>query len=179
MPAPKRITPGMRFGRLVVLHEVERQTNAAGLLDRKPRLFCCQCDCGVVKKYFLSSLLMGLSKSCGCFHKEQVGKLRRTHGHTIGRTRTKLYQAWIGMRARCSHQNNPRFKDYGGRGIKVCDRWNESFECFRLDIGEPPSESHSIDRINNDGNYEPGNCRWATSKEQSVNKRTARKRTIS
>src|SRR5688572_15323010 len=89
-----------------------------------------------------------------------------------GLTETRVYNAWKNMRARCSYRGNPQWKDWGGRGIKVCDRWSK-FENFLTDMGEPPP-GLSLDRINNDGDYEPSNCRWATRKQQSVNSRRTR-----
>lgn len=83
----------------------------------------------------------------------------------------KEYNSWRGAKKRCYNENNTSYKYYGGRGIQVCDRWLNSFENFLTDMGEKPSSSHSLDRINNDGDYSPDNCRWATSKEQSSNKR--------
>ena len=93
------------------------------------------------------------------------------HGHNTREGQTPEYTAWCGMIGRCYNSNNRKFKDYGGRGISVCDRWRDSFISFLEDMGEKPSASHSLDRIDNNGNYEPGNCRWATVKEQSRNKR--------
>lgn len=95
------------------------------------------------------------------------------HGHTRGRRNTPEYSAWMGMRRRCSYARGPMFRHYGGRGIKVCAQW-ESFETFLADLGPRPSGEHSIDRIDNGGDYEPGNVRWATPSEQASNKRTNR-----
>lgn len=127
----------------------------------------CICVCGKNKIINYSSLIQGLSKSCGCLHKERISETLKTHGLT----RTKEYRAWIFMKHRCYNENDKRYKDYGGRGINVCNRWIDSFENFLADMGQAPSPKHSIDRKENDGNYEPGNCRWATQKEQQNNKR--------
>lgn len=99
---------------------------------------------------------------------------RRNHGFS----NTRIYHIWENMKSRCLNPNDQAFSYYGGRGITVCDAWSESFEAFRRDMGEPPSDKHSIDRIDNDGNYEPGNCRWATQREQMNNIRTNRRLTI-
>lgn len=90
------------------------------------------------------------------------------------RKRPEMYLIWLGIKSRCNNANHPKYKDYGLRGIKICERWNESYKAFVSDIGERPSAKHSIDRINNDGNYEPGNCRWALPVQQSNNTRTNR-----
>ncbi len=88
-----------------------------------------------------------------------------------GMTRTKVYCAWVGMKMRCYDKNSTNFKYWGGRGITVCKRWINSFENFYKDMGDPPTKTHSVDRINNNGNYTPKNCRWATKKEQVKNRR--------
>lgn len=93
----------------------------------------------------------------------------RTHGHTVNKKCSLTYNSWLAMRARCRDPNNNRYHRYGGRGIMICTAW-DNFETFLADMGERPSKQHSIDRINNDGNYEPGNCRWSTVEEQAHNK---------
>lgn len=108
------------------------------------------------------------TESCGCLREEMRPNLHLTHGYSD----TRLYGIWNSMIQRCTNPNVKAFKDYGGRGIRVCDKWLNSFEDFLADIGERPSLKHSLDRYpNNDGNYEPGNVRWATTQEQSRNKR--------
>jgi len=129
----------------------------------------CVCECGKTTKTATYDLLAGKSKSCGCVGIEKVGKLNLKHGLS----KTKEYAAWTNIRDRCYNKNNKHFYLYGGTGIKVCDRWINSFEDFLSDMGKAPTPNHSIDRYpNNSGNYEPLNCRWATTLEQNRNQRS-------
>jgi hypothetical protein len=148
---------GDRYGRLEVLEELERHVTPNGTIVRMMR---CRCDCGGEVVVGLGRLRNGGTRSCGCL----VGQGGVTHGATG----TPEYRTWLGIRARCSDASN---HNYGGRGIRVCARWQESFEAFLEDMGRRPSDEHSIDRIETNGNYEPGNCRWATAQEQSRNMR--------
>lgn len=127
-----------------------------------------QCDCGNTTTVSGSNAKLGITGSCGC----RRGNLRHGASRRIGRTTE--YGAWVGMRKRCYDKKTNQFKDYGGRGIAVCERWLHSFENFLADVGLKPTRLHTIDRINNDGNYEPGNVRWSTRKEQQNNRRTTR-----
>lgn len=153
---------GQRFGRLTVIAKAEdRPTGCSKWL--------CQCDCGNTSSVGNNALKSGHTKSCGCLCRELASKASKTHGLSGSNT----YMTWAGMKARCTNPNNTKYKDYGGRGITVCDRWLNSFENFLEDMGECP-EGLSLDRQNNNGNYEPENCRWATREEQLNNKRTNR-----
>ena len=133
----------------------------------------CLCECGNKTIVSASYLRNGKIKSCGCLRKEGNNT---KHQHTSrSHTPSPTYSSWIKAKQRCNNPNVPNWVDYGGRGIKVCDRWLDSFENFLADMGERP-DGTTIDRINNDGNYEPGNCKWSTPKEQSNNRRDYKKR---
>lgn len=135
----------------------------------------CKCDCGNESIVNTQNLKRNKSKSCGCLRTEITSKVKTTHGNTVGGYSPE-YISWMQMRARCSNINRPDYLRYGGRGIKVCERWVNSFDNFLEDMGKRPSKNHSLDRFpNNDtGDYEPANCRWATPKQQANNRRTSR-----
>ena len=166
MPTNKRFKNlcGMKFGMLTV-------KSFAGRNEYGDRRWNCVCDCGQTCVILGNQMVRGVTKSCGCFRKV----FRRTHGCSLGTTKTPEYQAWLGLKTRCNDESSVHFRHYGGRGIKVCERWCTSFANFLADMGLRPSPTHSIDRIDNNGNYEPGNCRWATKKQQLRNKRTSRR----
>ena len=128
----------------------------------------CLCDCGILKDYAYANLYTGTSKSCGCLREERY----KHHGlSTVNGECSSEYGTWRAIKTRCFNSNSPSYKHYGGRGITMCDRWRNDYAAFHADMGPRPSPNLSIDRINNDGNYEPGNCRWATQKQQIANRR--------
>jgi hypothetical protein len=154
---------GLRFGRLMPLKRIDNVKSKVRWL--------CRCDCGAELAVKVDALRSGNTKSCGCAKID--GLIARTlkHGNARAGAKTSEYTIWKTMKDRCFRPANPRFKDWGGRGITVCARWRDSFGAFLADMGPRPSTRHSIDRIDNDGNYEPGNCRWATGLQQAANKR--------
>lgn len=140
------------------------------------RRVLCKCACGKEWEVRAIDYERGRIKSCGCTKYRELAKLSTTHGHSSkdngqGRRVTKEYDTWQHILGRCADKTDP---NYGGRGVKVCQRWLESFEAFLADVGPAPSPSHTIERVETDGDYEPGNCRWATVQEQNRNKRTNR-----
>lgn len=159
-----------RFGRLVAISQTKERVH-------RHVVWKCLCDCGTECFVASSSLTAGKTRSCGCLERESRGIGRITHHMSD----TKLYKVWQGMRKRCFKQYHKNFKDYGGRGITVCDEWNNNFQTFYDYVSQLPhfeEEGYSLDRIDNDGNYEPGNVKWSTSKEQANNRRKKHKEAI-
>jgi len=152
---------GKRFGRLTVIKQ-------ANVRIHKKIVWLCECECGNTKAVLGTRLKKGYTKSCGCIQKEVVKSLMTKHGHTIGH-KTNTYRAWSSMHQRCNNPNDISYKYYGGRGITICERWN-SFEDFLEDMGEVP-KGLTLDRKDNDKNYGPANCSWATRAKQTQNSR--------
>lgn len=151
---------GKKFGRLMVLE-------GAGRSKRSEDLYRCECECGVCKIIRGRHLRARTIKSCGCLSAEMAKERATTHGMT----KTPTFSTWLSMQQRCTNPNHPSYKYYGDRGITVCNEWKKSFSSFLKDMGIRPKGT-SIDRFpNNNGNYEPGNCRWATPQEQCRNRR--------
>jgi hypothetical protein len=154
---------GRRFGRLMVI----RRTANHG----RKTAWECVCDCGTSRDVTGDQLCRGETQSCGCLHRERTSQVHYKHGEG---GKTPEYNAWTSAIGRCENQNNAKFPQYGGRGIKMCPRWRNSYEAFLADMGRRPSSLHSLDREDVDGDYEPGNCRWALPKTQARNKQGSR-----
>ncbi len=158
----KILLSGQKFGRLLVLHEDESKAY------KEPH-WVCKCDCGNTKSLPSFRIRKGITKSCGCLASETCAM----RGYRHGGFGTVEYASWNAMLSRCYNNKVDSYKHYGGRGIVVCEEWLK-FENFIRDMGKKPRKNYSIDRIDVDGNYEKSNCRWATPKVQSRNKRNNR-----
>lgn len=164
---------GNKIGSLIIVKDLGMRItgehlfkNRGKIYSQTRRYYLVKCKCGSELKMRADNLNSGRSMQCSfCSNKKNLNPITHNMSHS------KEYNTWRGMKQRCTNKKDKSFKDYGGRGIAVCERWLHSFENFITDMGLKPSLKHSIDRINNDGGYEPSNCRWATRKEQNKNKR--------
>lgn len=147
---------GNKYGKLTVI-------SFEGLSPDYRAQWLCKCECGKIKIFTSQILKNPKTKSCGC-----------SRGESHGESNSKEYKSWYSIKQRCTNPKSKHYRHYGGRGIKMCSQWHNSFIAFLRDMGKAPSITHSIDRVNNNGNYEPSNCRWATVKEQMNNMSTNR-----
>ena len=158
-----RINIGDVFGKLTVVSKAESLGHGSR--------WNCRCSCGKEVTIRKDGLISGHSRSCGCLSKEVTSKRCFLHGEC----NSSEYASWEAMVGRCGSTKSEVYKYYGGKGIKVCPLWRNSFSAFLKDMGRKPSPTHTVDRINGDGDYEPSNCRWATREEQARNRKNTRK----
>ena len=158
---------GKKFGRVTVIKRVENKNNRVAYL--------CKCDCGNEFITLSQHLVSGCTKSCGCLNREKASKRMAKMSKTHGFSHTRLYGIWKNMRSRCLRTYNTAYKNYGGRGIKICKEWDDFQSFHDWAYANGYSETLTIDRIDVNGNYEPQNCRWSTYYEQAQNKRNTKK----
>lgn len=161
---------GLKFGRLLAIGPIERKKSSTG---GKRIIWLCECQCGNTAQVSDVCLRFNGTKSCGCAVKDHaLRNAKRLTKH--GLYKSPEYETWKRMRRRCNDTTSPEYKNYGGRGIRVCDEWQNDFRAFFEAIGPRPTPLHTLDRKNNNRGYEPGNVRWATRREQGNNRRTTR-----
>jgi hypothetical protein len=165
------VPPGTTFGRWTVEGEAEQRRKPCGGFAR---FMDVRCSCGNTRTVDLAHLRHGNSTSCGCYRRERTRELLTKHGHNpFGGPPSPEYRSWCDMIQRCTNTKRQKYARYGGRGITVCAPWRTSFETFLADMGPRPA-GHTLDRRDNDGHYEPGNCRWATASEQARNQQSTK-----
>jgi len=164
---------GKQYGRWKVLM-IHPERRRRGRRHAIVVLWHCVCDCGTERLVAGANLRYGRSISCGCFNQEQHIAATTKHGHARDGNQTRAYRCWVSMRQRCFNSNHKAYVDYGGRGITICDRWLV-FENFYADMGDP-ADGMSLDRIDNDANYEPSNCQWASRLQQTHNRRPRKRK---
>lgn len=163
---------GKTYNKLTILNfeTPEDYKNKKTGYIQKQHVVTCKCNCGNLWTGKLQNIKRETTTSCGCYKTKTLKENPR--GKTHGLVNTSEYYSWNAMKNRCLNKNAPNYHNYGGRGITVCDRWKDSFENFYTDMGSKPKKGYSIDRIDNNGNYEPNNCKWSSQKEQTNNQRT-------